>query len=174
VQVVRAPAVTRRREAAEVRRLEEPAEAAEAAEAPAEPTELQMPLPEPAARAEAPRGVAEAPNGGKQRLGRRRLPATRPAHSPRSFAGEHSGAPQYMGKLTYDTRSACHGSRRLPVLGPLESNAVSIGKTCPPTGSCGDLRYCIAPHPEFDPSGKTLLVTWTDANVIHAVRIEWQ
>jgi hypothetical protein len=53
------------------------------------------------------------------------------------------------------------------------TNGVSIGTTCP-TGSCGDLRYCIAPHPEFDPTGKTLLVTWTDANIIHAVQLEWQ
>jgi hypothetical protein len=54
------------------------------------------------------------------------------------------------------------------------SKALSIGKTCPPGGSCGTLRYCIAPHPEFDPSGKTVLVTWTDANVIHAVRVTWE
>jgi hypothetical protein len=53
------------------------------------------------------------------------------------------------------------------------SKAVSLGTTCP-TGTCGDLRYCVAPHPEFDPSGKTLLVTWTDANVIHAVQVEWE
>jgi len=54
------------------------------------------------------------------------------------------------------------------------SAGVAIGTTCPPSGECGSLRYCIAPHPEFDPSGKTLLVTWTDSNVIHAVRFEWQ
>lgn len=53
------------------------------------------------------------------------------------------------------------------------SSPVTLGTTCP-TGTCGNLRYCIAPHPEFDDSGKTLLVTWTDANVIHAVKIEWQ
>jgi hypothetical protein len=41
-------------------------------------------------------------------------------------------------------------------------------------GGEGTLRYCMAPHPEFDPSGKTLLVTWTDSNVIHGVRIKWQ
>ena len=51
--------------------------------------------------------------------------------------------------------------------------ALTIDNTCP-TGTCGDLRYCIAPHPEFDASGKTLLVTWTDANIIHAVQVTWQ
>jgi hypothetical protein len=47
---------------------------------------------------------------------------------------------------------------------------VSIGKTCPPTGTCGTIGYAIMPHPEFDPTGKTVMVTWTDANVIHAVQ----
>jgi len=53
------------------------------------------------------------------------------------------------------------------------SKPLSIGTTCP-TGTCGKLRYCIAPHPEFDPSGKTLLVTWTDSNDVHAVKVTWQ
>jgi beta-xylosidase len=52
------------------------------------------------------------------------------------------------------------------------TSAITLGTTCP-TGTCGDLRYCIAPHPEFDASGKTLMVTWTDDNDIHAVEITW-
>ena len=39
---------------------------------------------------------------------------------------------------------------------------------------CGAIRYAITPHPEYDPSGKTLLVTWTDHNVIKAIRITWR
>ncbi len=53
------------------------------------------------------------------------------------------------------------------------TSPITIGTTCP-TGSCGNLRYCIAPHPEFDASGKTLLVTWTDANVVDAVKVTWK
>jgi hypothetical protein len=53
------------------------------------------------------------------------------------------------------------------------TNGAKIASTCP-SPPCGQLRYCIAPHPEFDPTGKTLLVTWTDSNVIYSVRLEWQ
>ena len=49
----------------------------------------------------------------------------------------------------------------------------TIASSCP-NGQCSAIRYAIAPHPEMDPTGKTLLVTWTDSNAIHAVRIEWQ
>jgi hypothetical protein len=49
---------------------------------------------------------------------------------------------------------------------------VTIASTCP-GGSCG-LRYAIAPHPEYDPSGATILVTWTDSNVIYTARVHWQ
>jgi hypothetical protein len=49
----------------------------------------------------------------------------------------------------------------------------AIASTCP-NNSCTALRYAIAPHPEFDLSGKTLLVTWTDSNNVNAVRIAWQ
>jgi hypothetical protein len=49
---------------------------------------------------------------------------------------------------------------------------VTIASSCP-DGNCG-LRYAITPHPEYDPSGETLLVTWTDSNVIHTVRVHWQ
>jgi hypothetical protein len=48
----------------------------------------------------------------------------------------------------------------------------SIASTCP-NNICGAIRYAIVPHPEYDPTGKTLLVTWTDANSIYAARIEW-
>ncbi|HEX4477783.1 MAG TPA: hypothetical protein VH142_21995 [Polyangiaceae bacterium] len=53
------------------------------------------------------------------------------------------------------------------------TSPLTIGTTCP-TGTCGTLRYCTAPHPEFDASGKTLLVTWTDANQVDAVRVTWK
>ena len=49
----------------------------------------------------------------------------------------------------------------------------TIASTCP-NQQCSAIRYAIAPHPEFDPTGKTLLVTWTDSNAIYAVKIEWQ
>ncbi len=49
----------------------------------------------------------------------------------------------------------------------------SVASTCP-TGKCGTWRYAITPHPEYDPSGKTLLITWTDSNQIHASRVTWQ
>jgi hypothetical protein len=48
----------------------------------------------------------------------------------------------------------------------------TIASTCPKT--CSGIRYAIAPHPEFDPTGKTLLVTWTDSNVDYVVQIEWK
>jgi hypothetical protein len=50
---------------------------------------------------------------------------------------------------------------------------VIIGTTCP-VSACGGTRYAIAPHPEFDPSGKTVMVTWTDWHYIHAVEVAWQ
>jgi hypothetical protein len=53
------------------------------------------------------------------------------------------------------------------------TSAVDLATTCP-TGTCGTLRYCVAPHPEFDPTGKTLIVTWTDANNIYADKITWK
>jgi hypothetical protein len=49
----------------------------------------------------------------------------------------------------------------------------TIASTCP-NQTCSAIRYAIAPHPEFDPSGKTLLVTWTDSNSIYGVEIAWQ
>ena len=36
------------------------------------------------------------------------------------------------------------------------------------------MRYCVCPHPEFDRSGKTVLVTWTRDNVIWGFTIEWE
>lgn len=50
---------------------------------------------------------------------------------------------------------------------------VTIASTCP-NNQCGAIRYAIAPHPEYDINGDTLLVTWTDANVIHSARIHWK
>jgi hypothetical protein len=49
---------------------------------------------------------------------------------------------------------------------------VTIASSCP-NGNCG-LRYAITPHPEYDPSGATIMVTWTDSNVIYTVRMHWQ
>ena len=48
------------------------------------------------------------------------------------------------------------------------------GHTDPPPGKGNGWRYCVCGHPEFDPTGKTILVTWTRDNVIWGVRIEWQ
>jgi hypothetical protein len=49
----------------------------------------------------------------------------------------------------------------------------TVASTCP-NNSCSALRYAIAPHPEYDLSGKTLLVTWTDSNRIYGVRLAWK
>jgi hypothetical protein len=54
------------------------------------------------------------------------------------------------------------------------TTAVDLATTCPTDAGCSNLRYCIAPHPEFDPTGKTLLVTWTDSNNIYADKITWK
>lgn len=52
------------------------------------------------------------------------------------------------------------------------TKGVTVASTCPKT--CSSIRYAIAPHPEFDATGRTLLVTWTDANVNYVVQIEWK
>jgi hypothetical protein len=49
----------------------------------------------------------------------------------------------------------------------------TVASTCP-NGTCSAIRYAIAPHPEYDLSGKTLLVTWTDSNRIYGVRLTWK
>jgi len=49
----------------------------------------------------------------------------------------------------------------------------TIASTCP-YKNCSAIRYCVAPHPEFDPTGKTLLATWTDSNNIFSVEITWE
>ncbi len=49
----------------------------------------------------------------------------------------------------------------------------TVASTCP-NNQCSAIRYAITPHPEYDPSGKTLLVTWTDSNVIYAARLTWK
>jgi hypothetical protein len=100
------------------------------------------------------------------------------------FRFEAAGAPGHDGDLPFVDYSvnnrllqSCISDIYVSTAPKLEgpwSKALSIGKTCPPGGSCGTLRYCIAPHPEFDPSGKTVLVTWTDANIVHAVKVTWE
>lgn len=53
------------------------------------------------------------------------------------------------------------------------TKSFTIASTCP-TGECGAIKYAITPHPEYDPTGKTLLVSWTDDNVIHMTLIEFE
>ncbi|MEV4141681.1 hypothetical protein AB0J72_57200 [Dactylosporangium sp. NPDC049742] len=53
------------------------------------------------------------------------------------------------------------------------TKAFTVASTCP-GNQCGAVRYAIAPHPEYDPTGRTLPVTWTDANVIHSARLHWR
>ena len=48
-----------------------------------------------------------------------------------------------------------------------------VASTKPPEGMEG-LRYCHTGHPEFDPTGKTVLATWTLNNKIYGATIEWQ
>ena len=63
--------------------------------------------------------------------------------------------------------------RTAPALQGPWTTGVTIASTCP-NGQCSAIRYAICPHPEYDLSGKTLLVSWTDSNVIHAARITWK
>jgi hypothetical protein len=49
-----------------------------------------------------------------------------------------------------------------------------IADSCTPNVTCGNTRYAITGHPEYDITGKTIFATWTDANNIYGVRIEWQ
>jgi hypothetical protein len=49
----------------------------------------------------------------------------------------------------------------------------TVASTCP-NETCSDVRYAIAPHPEYDPTGKTIFATWTDSNAIYGVRVAWQ
>ncbi|KAI9695179.1 MAG: hypothetical protein M1820_008815 [Bogoriella megaspora] len=46
--------------------------------------------------------------------------------------------------------------------------------TTQPEGHGEGMRYCVTAHPEFDPSGKMVFVTWTRNNVIWGVTIEWE
>lgn len=46
--------------------------------------------------------------------------------------------------------------------------------TTKPEGHGDGFRYACNGHPEFDPTGKTVLVTWTRNNVIWGVTIEWE
>jgi hypothetical protein len=53
------------------------------------------------------------------------------------------------------------------------TKAFTVASTCP-NNQCSAVRYAIEPHPEYDPSGRTLLVTWTDSNVIYSARLHWR
>ncbi|WP_344611359.1 DUF4185 domain-containing protein [Dactylosporangium salmoneum] len=53
------------------------------------------------------------------------------------------------------------------------TKAFTVASTCP-DNQCSAIRYAIAPHPEYDPTGRTLLVTWTDSNVIYSARLHWR
>ena len=43
-----------------------------------------------------------------------------------------------------------------------------------PDGKGEGFRYCATGHPEFDATGKTVLVTWTRNNIIYGSVIEWE
>jgi hypothetical protein len=49
----------------------------------------------------------------------------------------------------------------------------TIASTCP-NNTCSAIRYAVAPHPEYDLSGKTIFATWTDSNNIYGVRVAWK
>ncbi|GGK96077.1 ricin-type beta-trefoil lectin domain protein [Mangrovihabitans endophyticus] len=53
------------------------------------------------------------------------------------------------------------------------TKSFTVASTCP-NNQCSAIRYAIAPHPEYDPTGRTLLVTWTDSNVIYSARLHWR
>lgn len=63
--------------------------------------------------------------------------------------------------------------------GPWTHQLEPIARTCTENGEeggpcSGAFRYAITPHPEYDPSGKTLLVSWTEANVIYLKRLTFE
>lgn len=55
-------------------------------------------------------------------------------------------------------------------MGEVASTKVKVGGE----GGEGGFVYCGTAHPEFDASGKTVLVTWTRDNVIWGVTVEWE
>ena len=57
--------------------------------------------------------------------------------------------------------------------GPWEDHD-EVATTLPEGHKEDGFRYCVCGHPEFDPTGKTILATWTKNNVIWGVRIEWE
>lgn len=65
----------------------------------------------------------------------------------------------------------CQTSDKLE--GPWQDHG-TVASTAPRNGEKDGFRYCHTAHPEFDPSGKTVLVTWTTNNTIPGVWIEWQ
>ena len=56
--------------------------------------------------------------------------------------------------------------------GPWEDHGI-VASTLP-EGEGEGFRYCATGHPEFDPTGKTVLVTWTRNNIIYGTVIEWE
>lgn len=64
----------------------------------------------------------------------------------------------------------CRTADRLE--GPWEDHGM-VANTLP-EGKGEGFRYCHTGHPEFDPSGKTVLVTWTRENAIYGTVIEWE
>lgn len=49
-----------------------------------------------------------------------------------------------------------------------------VASTDPRDGGKDGFRYCATGHPEFDPSGKTVLATWTRNNEVYGATIEWE
>ena len=51
----------------------------------------------------------------------------------------------------------------------------TVCPSCLPETNCdGHFRYAMNPHPEYDITGKTLLVSWTDSNIQRLVKITWE
>lgn len=50
----------------------------------------------------------------------------------------------------------------------------SVASTAPRHGEKDGMRYCATGHPEFDPSGRTVLATWTKNNEIYGATITWE
>jgi len=82
------------------------------------------------------------------------------------------GEPEQLRVSCQGPRRAGDGRDRVSVEGPW-THGFTVASTCP-NDVCGDERYAIAPHPEYDPTGKTVFVTWTASNSIYGVKIEWQ
>lgn len=64
----------------------------------------------------------------------------------------------------------CHTADRLE--GPWQDHGMVASTK--PDGHGDGMRYCATGHPEFDESGRTVLVTWTRNNVIWGVTVEFE